>query len=760
MKAIQNFLLALAHRPSLRWPVLLLLIVPAAFGATRLAISTDQNIFFGENNPEYLDYQHLEDSFGSDQSIVFVIKSNDGSIFTRDNLQSLYALTERAWTIPNVRKVNSLTNFQHSFANGDDIFVAPLIDEVVTLDAAQTARIEAVARDEPLINGLLISPPGDAAAVILTLDYSPDDPEAVPAIMERALTLKEETLAGNTDLQIGLTGSAPLSQAFQEASLEDGAVLFPITIAIVIVGFFIMWRSVGAAIAPIVIVVAASASTMGFAGWLGFPITPLLSIVPVLLLTIGVADLVHLNNGFVRFSRAGSLDDAVAQSYRHNIQPILITTISTAAGFFSFTFADSPPLRQFGIVATFGVAVTMVIALLAYAPILKACKASIKSLPLNLNIWEPWSRFVKSRPAIILLAGLALIGMMGFVGLPRITLDDRFDNYFDETFEARRDMEFARDNLIGVYAVEFLIDTQIENGIFIVDNLEAIDQFSQWLSREESVGHVSSYTHILKKLNKNFHNDDPAYYTLPLTQEEAAQYFLVYSMSLPAGNDMNDIVNLDKSSVRITATTPTASAVEIRNLKKRAENWPSVEIAAFEVSAVGTGVMTAFMSQRNIESMAVGTLIIITIISVILLLTFRSFRLAAMGLASNLLPIVVGFSLWGALIGNIGMAASIIAALSIGLIVDDTVHFLTRYTERQSAMPRLLYAFESAGVAIVQTSIILLLGFFVLTFSGFLINYTIGVLMVVIIVAALFVDLLVLPALLELTRAKKNDIHR
>ena len=760
MEAIQNFLLTLIHRPVLRWPILILLVIPAALGASRLTISTDQNIFFGENNPEYLDYQHLEDSFGSDQSIVFVIKSNDGSIFTRDNLQSLYALTERAWTIPNVRKVNSLTNFQHSYASGDDIFVAPLVDDAATLDAARVANIEKIAREEPLINGLLISPPGDAAAIVLTLDYSPDDPEAVPAIMERALALKEETLAGNTDLQIGLTGSAPLSQAFQEASLEDGAVLFPVTIVIIIAGFFVIWRSISAALAPIAIVIAASASTMGFAGWLDFPITPLLSIVPVLLLTIGVADLVHLNNGFVRFSRTAPLDEAVIQSYQHNIQPILITTISTAAGFFSFTFADSPPLRQFGIVATFGVAVTMFVALLAYAPILKACKASIRPLPLTFNVWGPWSRFVQGKPAMILAGGLAVIGLMGVIGLPRITLDDRFDNYFDETFEARRDMEFARDNLIGVYAVEFLIDTHIENGIFDKDNLETIDRFADWVSNEESVGHVSSYTHILKKLNKNFHGDDPAYYVLPQTQEEAAQFFLVYSMSLPVGNDMNDIVNLDKSSVRITATTPTASAVEIRDLKRRAEDWPNVEVAAIEISAVGTGVMTAFMSQRNIESMAVGTLIIITIISAILLFTFRSFRLAATGLASNLLPIIVGFSLWGALIGNIGMAASIIAALSIGLIVDDTVHFLTRYTERQSAMPRLLYALESAGVAIVQTSVILLAGFFVLTFSGFLINYTIGVLMVVIIVAALFVDLLVLPALLELTQAKKNDIHR
>jgi predicted RND superfamily exporter protein len=751
METVQKFVLSLAGKPAVRWLLLFFLIVPTSMGLTRLAVSTDQNIFFGENNPEYLEYKLLEEAFGSDESIIFVVIAKNETILSAQNLAAIRDLTKRAWKIPNSRKVNSIANFQHSRAKDDGIFVGPLIDASAVINADTASKISAIASADPMINGLLLSRDKNAAAIIVTLDYAPDDPDAVPQIMQYSNMLRQEILAQNPDIEIALTGTAPISNAFQEASEKDAAALFPITIIIIMVGFYVTWRSFGAAIAPILIVIAASASTMGFAGWLEIPVTPLLAIVPVLLLTIGVADLVHLNNGFTRFAASMSLEEAVMRSYEHNMRPILITTLSTALGFFSFVFADSPPLRQFGVVATFGVLVTMLIALLGYAPVLNAYKRSIRRSIPNFRIWDYWCNVIERRPRIILVAGVSTIVAIALIGIPQITLDDRFDNYFDESFEARRDMEKARENLIGVYSVDFLISTGAENGIFEIPNLEEIDRFTSWLANQSSVAHVSSYTHVLKKLNKNFHADDPAHYRLPDTQEEAAQYFLAYSMSLPAGVDLNDTVNLDRSTVRITATTPEASAVDIRQLKNMAESWASDRAYSIDVSAVGIGVMTAYMSQRNIESMFAGTLAIVAIIAVILFACFRNFRFSMAGLVSNVLPIVVGFSLWGLLIGDIGMAAAIITALSLGLIVDDTVHFLTRYTEGRSARSPLLYVFENAGTAIIQTSIILFIGFLILAFSGFLINFTIGVLMMTIIASALFVDLLILPALLVIT---------
>ncbi len=755
METVQKFVLSLIGRPAVRWPLLFFLVVPASMGLTRLAVSTDQNIFFGENNPEYLEYKYLEETFGSDESIIFVVIAKNEPILSAENLAAIRDLTQRAWQIPNSRKVTSIANFQHSHATEDDIFVGPLIDASAAINADTASEISAIASADPMINGLLLSRNQNAAAIVVTLDYAPDDPDAVPQIMQYSNLLRQEILAQNPDIEIVLTGTAPISNAFQEASEKDAAVLFPMTIIIIMVGFYVTWRSAGAALAPILIVVAASASTMGFAGWLAIPVTPLLAIVPVLLLTIGVADLVHLNNGFVRFAESMPLEEAVTRSYEHNMRPILITTLSTALGFFSFVFADSPPLRQFGVVATFGVSMTMLIALLGYAPVLKACKTSIRRGIPNLRIWGNWCDFIERRPLVILTAGLSTIIAIASIGIPQITLDDRFDNYFDASFEARRDMEKARENLIGVYSVDFLVSTGAENGIFEIPNLEEIDRFTNWLVNQPRVAHVSSYTHILKKLNKNFHADDPAQYRLPATQEEAAQYFLAYSMSLPDGVDLNDTVNLDRSTVRITATTPEASAVDIRQLKNMAERWATDGALSIDVSAVGIGVMTAFMSQRNIESMFAGTLAIVVIIAVILFACFRDFRFSMAGLAANVLPIIVGFALWGLLIGNIGMAAAIIAALSLGLIVDDTVHFLTRYTEGRTARSPLLYVFENAGTAIIQTSIILFIGFFILAFSGFLINFTIGVLMMTIIASALFIDLLVLPALLIITDPKR-----
>ncbi len=347
--------------------------------------------------------------------------------------------------------------------------------------------------------------------------------------------------------------------------------------------------------------------------------------------------------------------------------------------------------------------------------------------------------------------------------IPTIDLNDEFVKYFDYRIPFRGDAEWGMEHLNGIYLVEFSVEAESEGGISNPAYLRDLDRFTAWLREQPEVTHAFSYTDVVKRLNKNMHGDDEVWYTVPETREMAAQYLLLYELSLPYGLDLNDRISIDKSATRVTASLGNLSTGEIRSVFERAEAWLRAEAQeSMWADATSASVMFARISERNIRSMLRGNAVAIVLISIVLMITLRSIGIGVLSLIPNAIPILMTFGLWAILVRQVGMAAATVSATSLGIVVDDTVHFLAKYlrARRENGYDRpaaIRYAFEMVGTALVSTTVILSFGFAVLALSSFRINAQMGLLTMMAIVLALATDLLLLPALLMIGHRSPDE---
>ena len=258
------------------------------------------------------------------------------------------------------------------------------------------------------------------------------------------------------------------------------------------------------------------------------------------------------------------------------------------------------------------------------------------------------------------------------------------------------------------------------------------------------------------------HADDPAWYRLPEDRDLAAQYLLLYELSLPYGLDLNDRINIDKSATRVTATIEEATSAETRQFFDNVDAWMTENLPAYmHAKPTSAAVMFTYISERNMENMVVGTILAIAAIAVIMMFALQSVRLGTLSLVPNGLPILVTFGTWALIVGEVGFSVATVASISLGIIVDDTVHWLSKYVRARdernlSVEDSIRYAFHNVGMAIVVNTVILAAGFFVMTTSAFKMNVDLGLMTIISIVGALVLDFLLLPALLLFGRNKEQ----
>jgi uncharacterized protein len=338
--------------------------------------------------------------------------------------------------------------------------------------------------------------------------------------------------------------------------------------------------------------------------------------------------------------------------------------------------------------------------------------------------------------------------------IPRLELDDRFIQWFDKSVPFRVDTDFATANLTGPYVLEFSIESGESGGISEPEYLQRLEAFTAWLRAQPEITHVNSFADVMKRLNKSMHADDPGWYRLPDKRDLAAQYLLLYEMSLPYGLDLNSQIDLDKSASRLTVTLDTLPQKQIIEVIERIEAWLTENMPpAMQAKATGTIVMFVNLAIRNIISMLSGTALAFVLISLTLVIALRSIRLGLISLIPNFIPALVTFGLWAVFVGEIGIIASMITATSMGLIVDDTVHILSKYRLAKhehglGTHDAIRFSFSHVGKALWVTTLIMVAGFLVLAFSSYKLNVDMGVLTATAVSVALATDFLLLPALL------------
>lgn len=750
------FATAVVTRP---WTVIALaclLIAAVAYGALGLRVTNSYRVFFNPDNPELLAFEAVEKTFTKNDNVMLVLEPLTGDAFTVANLSALHALTEGAWKIPYTSRVDSLTNFQHTAAAGDELTVRDLVAAPATLDGPALVAVRATALAEPILAGNLVARDGRTAAVNVVVQLPRrDEQHEVPAVMAAAAALVQQIEAQYPAVRIHLTGVVAMDYAFSEAALHDARTLVPAGFAVVFALVAVLMGGVVVGLSTALVVGFAVAAAMGLAGYLGYPLSPVIAAAPVIILTVTIANCVHILDSFRRHWVPGQTRNAaIILAVSGNLRPIFLASFTTVIGFLSFNFSEVPPFRQLGNIVAFGdlasyaLAVTLLPALLAVVPLREP-------QPCN-QVAAGSARLVefviRRRRTVLLGSCVLMVAVLG--NLPRNRLNDVFLHYFDQTTAFRRAADFTLARLTGLYHLQYALGTGTAGGISEPAFLGEVAAFSTWLRAQPEVLHVSSFSDTLQRLNQNLHGDDPHAYQLPATRELAAQYLLLYEMSLPFGLDLNNQISVDKSALRLVTAIQTLSSSQAIAFNERALHWLQSH-APQAKTAVGTGsiLMFSHIGQRNIHSMLVGTSVALVLISGLLLLLLRSIKLGLISLAPNLLPPALGFGLWGVFNGDITLALAVVTSMTLGIIIDDTVHFLVKYQRARrtlglSAENAVRETYREVAPAMLCTSLILIAGFAVLALSHFELNAGMGLLTAIVIGVALLLDLALLPALL------------
>ncbi len=740
-----------------RWLTIVLSLVgmlALAAGAQYITVvDVDVRNHFGEDDPHIVALEEMEDSYSLSDAALVVVAPQSGNVFTPEALVAIEELTDQLWRTPYVTRVDSITNYTHSEGREDELIVAPLIDDSSSLSDSDIERIRAIALSTEEVAGRFVSRDGRVAGLVVSVVLPEDRQQGRFAVTDFLHGTAAEAKERYPTIDYHLTGELILNRAMKQAIDDDMGVLAPIALGTMLLVALVLLRSLWGMAAVLVMLIAVMLSALGFTGWAGLKLFGESGAALFVLMAVTVAHSVHIIEG-VRAGLRRGMDrrQAAVHSLQINVWPVLLTSVTTAIGFLSLNFADMPPFRvmgnmvAFGAMAAFVFSVTLLPAFLTVVP--------IRSGPLHsreADLFDRLARFVISYRTTLLWSVAAVMVVL-IAGISRIELHENWLELLDESYEFRRSTDFVSENFTGVETYEYSLNSGREGGVTDVDFLRRVDAFAEWSRTQPEVAHVFAISDIMKRLNMNLHGDDPDYYVIPDDSDLAAQYLLLYEFSLPVGRDLNNLINVERSSTRATVMLKSLTTSEKVDLDNRTQAWFRENAPDLETQATGVSVVGAHSIQRNIEGMLQGTIVAMAIVSLLLLFVFRSVRLGLISLVPNFVPAAMAMGIWGYLVGEVGVAASVVTAIAFGIIVDDTIHFMTKYVDarKRGQLPSesVQSAFGAVGKALAATTVVFALGFMVFGASGMVTNQALGLLVGITVIIALLADFLFLPPLL------------
>jgi hypothetical protein len=743
------------------WYLLLSVIVVASLvtGLSEIRFESDYKIFFSDDNPQLLAHEENQDRYTKSDNITFVLAPKDEMVFSAATLASIVELTADAWKIPYSSRVDSITNYQHTWVEDDDLIVEDLVSNPQKLSQEKIEKLRDIALAEPLLVNYLISSRAHATAVSVNLnlpDIQEEADKATAEVIEHSRKLRDQYEAAYPNMKIYLIGQTVVNNTFNEMSTQDMTQLIPIMFLIIVGVLQLILRSFMATLATVILITLSVIATEGFMGWIGFALNQINVTSPVIILTLSVCNAVHiLNNYLFNLSRGAPRIVAMQESLSVNLKPVFLTSLTTAIGFLSMNFSDSPPFQELGTISAFGVmmAFMLSITLLPGLVLFFSQVVSPKlSTPHSQSLSESIGAFAIRHYQPIFYGSLCVaVVLLSFMF--RNDLNDDTVKYFHKDVPFRQAADFTQANLTGFDQISYSLDTGKSNGINDPDFLRKVDAFGRWYLSQPEVVHVSTFTDIIKRLNQNMHNDDPQWYRLPDDRSLIAQYILLYEMSLPFGLDLNNQINVDKSSLLLRVRVKDQKAKELIALNQRAQDWLEQNAPELSTTGASVSIMFAHIGQRNIESMLKGSLMALVLITLTLIIALKSVRYGLLSLLPNAFPAGMAFGIWGIFVAEVNLAVSVIFAITLGIVVDDTVHFISKYLHARKdlghdAKESIMYSFRMVGKAIITTTVVLSSGFFVLAFSSFDVNSSMGLMVGITIVIALIWDFLFLPAML------------
>ena len=733
----------------------LLILAGLAQGLSKINFNPDINAFFPENDTLTTSHLSIEDTYSSMDNAVIGIGVKEGTVFTNEVLSLIEDLTERAWKTPHSLRVDSLSNYSYVSADGDDLYIEPFLEGSSTYDLKTLKEKELIIEEEELAYGAIISKDKKTSLINIVFDPPREDIESeYQESLNYVLGFLEEARKNHPEVDLIISGIVYMEYQSPMLLKAQMPKLMPTAILVILLTLFLLLRSLVAVAGSFLVILMSVVSAMGSIGFMSGDIAQPFIMVPILIATLAVADCVHLFTlYFQNLDSSRKSKEAMLESLKLNLQPLFLTSLTTAIGFLSLNLAPVEPLRGIGNGVAVGVFLAFIFTVLLLAPIVSYFNVKqSKNINFQKNIARKLGRFsIKNYKRLLVIVPVISCFLMAFIPLNK-TNDNPLEFYSERYTTSAADSKWISQRIGGTFPVSYELNSQ---GIVSdPEFLREVDKFSEWLASNKEVLHVSSLSKIMKNLNKTLHGKQEEWNIIPTEPDLSAQYLFFYEMSLPYGLDLTNSISQNKESIKLVASLKELGSLEYREFAKRVENYASQNMPEDMVS-IGTGTrpIFAFMSNMLITQLTYALGIGIVLITATIILFFRSLRYGMLTSVTNLLPIGVAFGIWAIVSGEISMLVGIGMGTTLGIIVDFTVHFLSKYlhARRQknlSAEEAVEYAFETVGFALIITSFSLILGFLVLLQAFFIPIHGFVLFSSIAFLSALIIDLLLFPALL------------
>lgn len=730
-----------------------------SFFSYKIELASSFREFFDDKNNKVEIFDAMETAFNKQDNIVIHVRNRKGSIFNHKSLSLIFDLTEASWSTPHSIRVDSLSNYQHTEVFGDDLYVNFLIENKFLLENEENIKtIQRISEETDSIKEVLVGKNQQSSIIVITVNRQ-DNNKLINAEIYSAV---ETLLAGfrkqHPQHEIYLSGSVASSATITQVMKSDLRLISTATVLLTTLILALLLKTYSGVLIVIGISVISITATFGLFGLLGVTITPTHAFAPTAICTIAVADLVHILNTYYHSIHTGHAKSiAINDSLRQNWAPIFITTMSTIVGALCLNSSDSPPYQTLGNMIAFGVlsayilSISLVPILLTWLPIPKyylKSDTAFQSLSINLG-----RKIIQHRKIIALFILTLSVASSVLISNNKVT--ERWHEYFNESTQISVALNELDSAYSGIHKIHYTVSSiDGVHGIHSPNYLAELDSFAQWLDAQEQVGFVDSHTSTLKKINQDLHEGDPNYLSIPASRNEVAQYLLLYEMSLPVGLGLDNIQNSDQSATKISVVLHKMDSEDLIAFERKAIAWLNNHTQYLQVDeGTGMDLIFSYLSSNNIRDIIYGSLAGLTLIALILCYALKSFKLGLISLIPNLLPLLIAYGIWGFIDGKISIAVSVVMSISLGIIVDDTVHFLSKYQYAKNILSyrpnqALEYVFQTVGPALIITTLVLVSGFLLMLLASFVPSQSMGLLLSLVLSIALLVDFLLLPALM------------
>ncbi len=722
--------------------------IACAPGLLLLETSADTRVFYGDN-VYHQDLKDFEAKFQQNNNILLLLRRDGVPVIeSSEFVAAIRSATASGWRLPHVLRVESLATYPHATAREGEFELTPVLD-VVCPDVCIAERGSLLS--DPVLTGRLISEDATTAGVYLAFDLPYASTTAIGAITGAVRSLAAQLAEETPGLTVQFVGSITMMDAFNEAAQRDAGLLVPLVLVVMMLVLVVLLGELKLVGILLATGVYGAIVAMGLAGWLGIQLNAATSIAGVIVITLTIASGLHLMITFLRQRMRADVPGNVAVQIAVDLnwRPMLLTTATTLLGLLSMNFADSPPLGVLGNLVSIGLVAATSALLLVVPSILKRIR-HVTLLATN-ELLPRAIAWLAQRRGNGLPLFVALIVAGSIAGVSRISLNDDFVGYFDSSFEFRRAAEFARAHLGGPNYIDIEIKSGSPEGIYDPRYIEVVAALTQWLRAKPLVANAVSVADVVTQLSESFTGSRSVTH---LSRDEIAQYILTYELSLTAGQDLEDFLDKQRSSTRLSTLLSGGDSQAVIELESQIYAWFAANSPSdYAIVVTGINVPVAHTSILNAQSMLKGLLGSLLLIALLMGVYFRSVRIVILTIPAIFVPIAMGFGLWGWLVGEIGLASSVIAAMTIGIIIDDAIHMIYRYrharaTLKESPDAAAAATINTVGMAIVSTSVALATGFVLLGLSGFEINRSLGLCTTFIVLSGLAVHLLLMPKVL------------